>query len=416
MKNVSVNGQQVVEPIKCWYTGSDTLYNGYLVCFNHDAAAADYASDARYPTAYLQERQARRARAGQIEKPSYNALLASAFAGIVVNAPPRGIVGDGTEKKVEIIPIVPGEAALRDVDVMVNHSVAAGDILGPCPGSYYAIPGVFPGAACFRASVAVDGSTTAALCNGVFGRIRMEDLADKFFRVFDHFDGSKPIVLGGATPAEVKYPGYLISGSSVAIAGTNDPGGRMAITPNGTNIAQLNMPGIAAFTASSADLLPFTLGTGKACFFRAKVNFGVGAVDNSAFVGLSITGAVPANGTVPATDSYVGFFKKVDDDGSLFFGVNRSNGTDNLTDTGINTVADTMYDVAFLVVNRVAGDAASATTIYVWVDGELKATLTSAAINALIPKAIPLGLVFGGIDGNAAVVIEIDRIEACINL
>lgn len=391
-----VNGRVQVTPIEVIYTGSDTLKNGMALCYDHDASTAA-------------------AREANVEKPSLAALLAGQFAGIVTGAPPTGTTGNGSSTRISILPWIPGCPGYRNLDVQTDQNVAAGDILGPVPESYYFGFGVIPGCALFRAAEAQNRSVTAGIVNGAMQQFRYDEIAGKIFRQFHHFDGSLPITLGGATPAETKYPGLLVSGATVAIAGTADVGGRMALTPTTTTIAQLNSGGIAAFTASGADLLPYTLSAGKSIFVRGKVNFGVGAVDNSAFFGLSITGAATSNAAVPATDDYLGFFKKVDDDGSLFFATNRDNGTDNLTDTGINTVADTMYEVAFYAVNRVSGDAAEATKVYAYVNNALVATLSSAAINALINKDEGMALVLSGIDGAAAVVLEIDYWEGLIN-
>jgi hypothetical protein len=391
-------GRRAVNPIAVNYTGGDTLTNGMLVAYDHDASTAA-------------------ARESNVEKPSYGNLMAGAFAGVVCSAPSGGYVGNSSSVPIWIIP--DDGTMLRNVEVLTDQNVAAGDFLAPIPGSYYAgraVFGPFAARPPFRAAEAVDGSTTAALVEGAFGFNANWDVAAKTFRMFQDFDGSQNVFLGGATPAEIAVPGMVLSGATVAGAWTNDAGGRIALTPTTTTIAQLNVGGVAAGTASAMAFLPFTLSAGKSIFFRAKANFGVGAIDNSCFLGLAITGASVSNAAVPALDDYLGFFKKVDDDGSLFFATNRDNGTDNLTDTGINTVADTMYDVAFLAVNRVTGDAASATTVYVWVDGVLVATISSAAINALINKDEAMGIVFGGIDGAAAVVIELDRFEAAINL
>lgn len=404
----SYEGMSALPRVKRLYTGSDTIRNGYALASDHDSSGL--AEDV---TRFGATIAAQLGRQKLVEKPSYGNLIAGGFAGIVVDAPVGGIVGNGVAVEVTLIP---AWAIAPELVVYTDQNCAVGDILGPIPGSYYFGRGVFPGCQFFRVTEAADRSSTVGVVHGRFGKLVASEYRDKLWEHFSHFNGDQAVFLGGATPAEIKLPGLVVSGTSVAIEGTSDVGGRLVITPNGTSIGQLNLGGLSAGTASSSGNLPVTLSAGKSAFFRAKVNFGIGAVDNSAFVGLSITGAVAANGTVPATDDYIGFFKKVDDDGSLFFATNRDNGSDALTDTGINTVADTMYDVAFLAINRASGDAAGATTIYAWVDGVLVATITSAAANALINKDEAMTLVFSGIDGAAAVAIEIDRWEACTNL
>ena len=397
MAESSVSGQQTVRPIVAYYTGSDTLYNGYALCYDHDGATA-------------------KLRSSTVEKPTYASLLAGGFAGIVVNAPAQGIVpaSGATRTKVYLLPVRPSGMEMRDVDVFTDQNVTAGQLLGPSPETYYFRQAVIPGTAVFRCSEAKDRSGTANTVNGVYVKIDAEEYQDKMFRIFDHFDGRTPIFLGGATLAEFLLPGYQVSGATVAAAGTSDHGGRLVITPTTTTIAQLEMGGTG--TASAANLLPFTLSAGKAIYFRANVNFGVGAVDNDVFCGLAITGAAVTDGTVPNLDDYLGFYMQGDSSALINIATNRDNGTDNVTSTGITQVADTMHDLAFLAVNRVAGDAASATTVYVFVDGVLTNTLSSAAVNALINKDEGMRMVFAGIGGAAAVALEIDRWECCTNL
>lgn len=412
--NSSYQGLSQIPRIKAYYTGSDTIKNGMTLAFDHDSSGTS-ADVTRYGASVA----ARLGRQKLVEKCSYGNLISGNFAGIVDGLGPDGLTGNGVAVEVTLIP---AWAIANEIVALTDQNCAVGDILGPVPGSYYLGRGVFPGCACFRVTETADRSATAGTVHGRFGKLDIFDsnFSDKIYRHFHHFDGSIPVFLGGATPAEFKLPGYMISGATVAIAGTSDLGGRAVLTPTTTTIAQLNAGGIAAGTASSADLLPITLSAGKSCFVRGRVNLGVGAIDNSAFFGLSISGATVSNAAEPATDDHIGFFKKVDSDGSLFFATNRDNNaggaTTGMVDTGINTVADTMYDLAFLAVNRVSGDAASATTVYAWVDGVLVATLSSAALNALINKDEAMNLVLAGIDGAAAVALEIDRWEVAINL
>lgn len=390
-------------PITRYYSGTDTLLNGYAVAY--DTAAAAVAATGQAVASTAADNRER-----NVVKPTWANLIAQdAFAGVVCEAPRGGYVGPC------YISIIPHDGRrVENVNVYTDENVAAGDLLAPIPESYKFGRAVAYEAV-FQARAAADRSVTNGTVNGMFGPLPLSLRRSKIYDFFDDFTGVSPIFLGGATPAEFKLPGYMISGSSVAVAGTSDHGGRIALTPNSTNIAQLNAGGIAAGTASSADLLPFTCSAGKSAFFRAKANFGVAAVDSAVFLGLSISGACVSNAAVPATDDYLGFFRKVDDDGSLFLATNRDNGSDSLTDTGINSAADTMYDVAFLVRNRLSGDTAGYTTIQAWIDGTLVATVSSAAINALINKDEAMGLVFGGIDGAAAVVLELDRWELRFN-
>ncbi len=367
------------------YSGSDTIKVGYAMCFDTTKSSAND-------------------REKYVTKPSWANLVAKfAFAGVVVGVGTLTSAG----RQIEILPYDGRRAP--NVNIFTDENVAAGDLMAPIPDSYYFGRAVVVEPV-FEAWAASDRSTTAGLANGGWGPVDRSVARSKTVEFFDDFLGDKPVFLGGATPAEIKLPGYMISGATVAIAGTSDFGGRLVLTPTTTTIAQLNVGGIAAGTASSADLLPWVLSTGKNLFFRTRVNLGVGAVDNDAFCGLCISGAAIADSTVPAQDDYLGFYMQGDIDGSINIATNRDNGTDNITDTGVDQVADAVHDLAFLVRNRKAGDALGATVITVYVDGVLTNTLSSAAVNALINKDEAMGFVLAGIGGAAAVALELDSV------
>lgn len=390
MNGLSVDGVTIKPTETHLYSGSDTIRPGYAMCFDLSQSSANN-------------------REKYVTKPSWSNLIAkNGFAGIVQSVGTLTAAG----RQINLIPF--DGRRYNNVNVFTDENVAAGDLLGPIPDSYYFGRAVC-GNAVFEAWAASDRSATAGLANGRFGPVDPAIVAAKTYRIFHDFDGTAPIFLGGATPAEFALPGLMVSGTSVGAQYTADAGGRLALTPNTTNIAQLNVGGIAAGTASTPSLLPITLSAGISCFFRARVNFGVGAVDNDVFCGLAIAGACVTDGTVPALDDYLGFYMQGDSSALINIATNRDNGTDNVTSTGTTQVADAVHDLAFLVRNRVSGDAAGATVIQVYVDGALTNTLSSAAVNALINKDEAMGPVFAGIGGASAVVIEIDRLEVVAN-
>ena len=388
VSNSQPSGQQVGSPIMCLYRGTAEVPRGAAICYDFDAStAAD--------------------RDRLVEQCTYANF--NHFAGVVNKRVPAD--SSGSDRYIEVIPpdrIVPG------LEIYSDENCAVEDVLGPIPGTF-AFGKAAMGNPCFIVTTAADRSSTAGTVTGRWGPVNQDILRRKYYDFLEDFDGRPNIFLGGATPAEIAVPGMILSGATVAGAWTNDVGGRLAMTPTTTTIAQLNVGAVAAGTASGMACLPYTNAAGRNCFLRGRVNFGVGAVDSAVFFGWSITGAVVSNAAVPATDDYLGLFRKVDDDGSLFVATNRDNGTDNLTDTGVNSSVDGVFEFAMLVRNRVSGDALNACVVQAGIDGALVATLSSAAQNALMNKDEAMGLVFAGIDGAAAVVIEVDRIEARFN-
>lgn len=400
------------DKVTYWYTGADALKEGETLAFDHDSTSTTAGPLALSGLSDADKQVANRTL--HVEKCGFvNLITRRQFAGFV--APGTYVPPDYATRGGYAVQVYPSDQAMSEVYVYTDENVTAGDVLGPIPGSHSVGRGVIH--PCLIAIETVDRSGTAGLVRCSYQPwLNWANLpTDKMYRFFDDFAGDKNIFLGGATPAEVIVPGYLLSGATVAGAWTGDAGGRLVITPTTTTIAQLNLGAVAAGTASGMACLPITLGTGKNCFFRANVNFGVGAVDNDVFCGLAITGAAVTDGTVPALNDYLGFYMQGDSSALINIATNRDNGTDNVTSTGVSQVADAMHDLAFLVRNRLAGDAAGATEILVWVDGVLTNTLNSAAVNALINKDAAMGLVFAGIGGAAAVALEIDRWEVVMN-
>lgn len=381
VSNSSIAGQQVASPRPFLYRGTAEIPEGGALCLDWDnSTVAD--------------------RDRIVEQPTLNNI--NHHVGFSLRRVPADSAG--SDRWVDVVPVglpIPGAT------IHTDENCAVEDLLGPVPGTF-AYGRAVLGEPCFIVTTAVDRSaaSSAGLVTGRWGPVPQEVQNRKLYRFFDDFYGDKTIVLGGFTPAEVLIGGYEVTGASVAAAYTSDAGGRLVLTPNTTNIAQIH-PGAANF--------PIILSAGKSCFFRANVNFGVGAVDNDVFCGLAITGAAITDGTVPPLDDYLGFYMQGDSSGLINIATNRDNGTDNVTSTGITQVADAMHDLAFLVRNRLAGDLINNTTVQVWVDGVLTNTLSSAAVNALINKDEAMRPVFAGIGGAAAVAIEIDRWEWCYN-
>lgn len=402
-------GQMRANPTTVIYTGSDTLYNGMAVCY--DPTTSGLTADVTKFTPTLGSTNAallaqRQGRAKIVIKPTLGALLAGAFAGIVVNAPPSGYVGNGVSVDIQILPVSPAHAGTRSAFVYTDENCAVGDLLGPIPGSYYFGRAVIPGCAFFRVEEATDRSATAGVVYGTYARYDVNMFPDKIGGFDDRFNGAFPIGINGFTPAEIACLGWELQGTSATCAYTSDHGGRLALTPNTTNIAQLHR----------GNGFSFMLDAGKSLFFRASINTGVAAVDNDIFCGLAITGASIADGSVPALDDYFGFYRDPDASALLKFAFNVDNGTDSVNSTGITPVLDTMYEVAFLLRNRNANSTAGDKIIQVFVNNTITNTFNSAADAALFCDDALLRPVFAGIGGGSARVIEIARMQVLCNL
>lgn len=383
MPPAGLNGRQQFTPRRFLYTGTDTLQNGYAMCFDSDAASAA-----------LRER---------VEKPSIaNLVTKPAFAGVVVNAPAGGYTNpNGAERMVDILT---PDQVWDNVPIYTDESIVAGDILGPLPGLFQFGRGLF--LPIVEARETLDKSGTAGRVNCQLRRMSWGELLNKMYRFVDDFDGNQHILDANATPAEILGLGYQTSGvGPPTSAYTSDAGGRLAVTPITTGLGQLR-PSTTGF--------PFLIGAGKSALFRAKFNSGVAGIDNDVFIGLSITGAtIAAAGTVPALDDYVGFYNDGSANANWNIATNKDNGTDSVTDTGADRVADTIADLILFVRNRKAGAAAGAKTLHYSVDGAAVQVLESAAVAALINDDEHMGMVAAGITN--ARVWELDFWEGVIN-
>lgn len=397
--------------IRVAYTGTDTLKNGYPLCYDTTKTAANDIEKF-------------------VTKPTFANLIAvDAFAGVVTNAPSGGYVGTGSTTSPLFIDIIPYDGRkMENVSVWTDQNVAAGDILAPIPGQYEWGRAVMS-LGKFQARLASDRSATAGLCNGCFGPIDSTIDRIKIWRHFNDFDGSMPIGIEAAVMSandEQAAAGYTLQGTSAAAAYGSGAGGALTITPNTTNIGQLNFGGI---TGSAAPGLPILIATGVSAYFRCR--FKSDAIDGDIAMGFSIAGAALADGThVGSQDDYFMFMTNGDVDGSIFFEYNKDNGTDRGIDTGVDLVAATYIDVAMLIVNRNSGTTASSGAKYgrLWVNGNpitgsaspsVGTDITSTGLidlSDLFNADEAMRLVAATIGGAGPATLVLDRWEAALSL
>lgn len=355
------------------YVGSTTLAIGMALCFDTTQATADLQNT-------------------YVTTPELaNSHRVAGYVRKIGQADP--ITG---YEEVEVIP--PGEGVDYNAEILTDENIVAGDVLGVIPGSPY-FGKVIAGRGLFIATEAVNGSVTPALVQGDFGYFAVDPAyeASKVMRYFNHFTGDQATVISGFTPAEVDAAGLIVLASGGASSYASIAGGALVVTGAGSAIGQVRNSGF-----------PVLLGTGTSVFFRCRLKFDA-VSDIDAFVGLAITGTMLTDTTVPAMDDYIGFYLDSDTSGTWKLAHNRDNGTDALQTTGVSPVADTFTEVAFLVRNKIAGDAAGSTEVRAWVDGVEVFDSTAAAVAALINKDEAMGWVVAAIPG--APVITIDRIE-----
>lgn len=412
------------------YTGSDTLRSGMLI--TQDVASTGLAADVTSFTTRLGSTNgpieaARQGRIKLFTRPTIAAILNRGIVGVVVDAPPDGVVGNGVSVPVNIIPVRPDGAMVSDVALYTDQNVAIGDVLGPIPGSYIAGRAVIPGSEIFQARVAQDRSTTAGLVNGTLGFVPPDLLRTKIARIFNHWlPGDAAIGISGFTPAETAAFGHILRGSSAAAAySATEHGGAVTVTPNTTNIGQLEQTG-----------LPCVLASGRSAFFRAR--YKVANVDADTYFGLGINAAavLTDGGYISNLDDYFGFVSDGDTASGavLKFAYNKDNGTDRAITVLSSLASDTYIDVAALIVNRRAGTTASSgakygKVFYAGASGDL-AMLTGTAspsvgtdvtadgtidLSDLFNDDEAMGLAIASIGGTARA-ITLDRWELSFNV
>lgn len=319
------------------------------------------------------------------------------FAGIV--APGQIRTGPGP------VEIIPWDGRMyRGISAYVTENIAAGDLLGPIPGTYEFGRCVI-GRPVFKATAALDpGATTPNLnlVTGFFGGqiATMEEQANKILRFSDHFIGLTTIAAAVAN-AVADQTTYLLTGTSSAAAYVDSlagpegtaaaaaASGILKVTTNTTNQANLTMNGE-----------PFRLDANKNLFFRIRAAVDVVSASKKMAFGLGITDT-----TFNAGHSDALYF--LVNAGAVTFGYQKG-GAGEVTVTpspAITVAAGDFHEFAFLARNK--GGTNAGKEIQVWVDNTaVSLTLTSTEF----PDDQSLTFIAEAL-GDSAVNMSLDRVE-----
>jgi len=363
--SIQVDGVQTKEMIDVYYTGSDTLKPGQVLCYDSNYAGYTAGTTAENLTENI------RRRASYVEKPGLDNL--DHIAGYVAFGQPN-LTGP------RVIKIIPFEGQIDRAAVLYgNLSFTAGDLLGLAPGSYN-ISKWTVGPVLGMVQETVDRSTTAGTVRAWFGALQISESqkAAKCVRFFDDFTGDKQ-----AGAADVNA--YLISGTSASMPFADDTnGGVGVITMSTTNIAGIQLNGE-----------PFVCQANKPLFFRARVAASSISATSADFVGVAIT---DTSLTASDPSDYVAFKTA---NGVLTLESRKASGTKATLATGTTLVAATFTDLAFYW----DGNA----TFYAWQDGTAL-TVTQPASTAIpTTEALTASAERGGNVSGAT--LSIDRWE-----
>lgn len=375
----SYNGQQQGQAIKVNYSGTDTPLGGQPMCY-----------DWQNSTVAL--------RSSQVIRPTLNSIRH--FAGYVVAGSfKQNDAGTGGE--MEIIP--PTSAKVSGVKIYTDENCAVGDLLAPSPGiSHFCKATAHPPVAVVIE--AADRSVTPGLVTVEYFTQSWAD-ADPAKAYYDNETWRYPNIPGVVAGALASHR-YFLKGTT-AIVHQNANGS----TPAGTGVGELNLLGTTTTEAQIQEIgAQYLLSAGRSLFQR--FTFKIDDIsDEDWFLGLAppptasggvLTGvsAIASAGTTPNGTDYIGLYL----DATAMAGVPKINirkasGTEQNNTLTTAMVNDTYYDVAILARNRLAGVTAGCKTVYVWVNGTLQASLTTAAVAAAFPDTVPLSWAMAGITG-----------------
>lgn len=381
---LQVSGQVPATTRQVYYTGTDALYEGYAVCYDVTASAAN--------------------RDTYVAKPTLNNY--AEFAGVVA---PGQTIPARTSGGVWVNIISVEGAIARSVNVYTDENLVAGDLLGVIPGSF-ALGCTVVGRSVARVLTAVDRSTTAGVASVQFGFIEHiltpNDTGSRISRFFDHFHD----VSWSATADAAKY---VVTGTAAAVTLVDAlaPSEQTDSTKSGSGIVSI----AGANTGWEANMQlngePFGLAVGQNLFFRARIavqSAGLGS-GKYYFAGLNMSGTTDM-GDACGTDAIgfrinnatLDFIYGKDQTSSA---IQTATGFTAVTLTGVNTVvADTFVEVAFMVRNK----SASSKELTIWVNGT---SVTHTLVSANIVDNEALTLAFVAENSGAATALLVDRVE-----
>lgn len=370
---MQIAGQVPATTRQVYYTGTDALYEGYAVCYDVTASAAN--------------------RDTYVAKPTLNNSVE--FAGVV--APGQTIparTSGGTW-----VNIISVEGAIaRGVNVYTDENLAVGDLLGVIPGEFV-LGKCVVGQPVARVLAATDRSTTAGVVNVQFGWVASvvspSEINSKVVRFFDHFVSEGA---ASATADAAKYAATLNSGSiafldALTAAENTTAGGTgcgvLACTPTSTTETTFQLNGE-----------PFSIATGQNIFFRARVACKT-VVNATNYIGLSITNTTPI--VTPGSD-FVMF--RMAAGGALTLVYDSTAGSP-ITSTPTQSLANLVFrELSFMIRKR----KASTFDIKYWIDGvAYTATVTAASVPDVKSLSFIASAKDSTVGANAA--MYIDRVE-----
>lgn len=313
------------------------------------------------------------------------------LAGVVVSQGKHGITGPVR------LGIVPLSSLERGVQVLTDENIAVGDYLAPIPGTFYWGKATI-GRPLFRATQAVDGSTTPALVTGDFGlTVATEaELSSKRIDWFDHFNGQ-----AGQGYAAADVSKWVLTGTSAAVTYAD------SFTPSDKTAAQagLGVLNLTSNTTNQANLTmngePFSVGTGKSVFIQARIAVDDISADSDIFLGLHTNDTDYWGGSADQIGIRVV-------DGAIQLVFQKSTSGAVVVSTGVSLTANEFKTISILARNRAA--AVGKKDLYIWVDGTLVSYTNNDTDRAEFPDTESLTIVAEA-KGSAARVLRIDSLQ-----
>lgn len=306
-------------PIRVFYTGTDTLQEGYALCYDWDAASKTVNSVTTLEDRFI-----------TVEKPSFNNL--AHFAGVV--AP--GSAGKQGPCHIEII----APAYVQpNVNIWCDEDVAAADLLGITPGSYAFTKGaIYDGIFRARSLEAQDRSSTAGPVMVQFGPIEVS--AEERMAAVNEIIGLGDVGSAVATTAAGQWLYTEITAGSVAP--TSD--GALLLTGGSATDAdgvQIQRGGLGVILAAGRKLY-MSLEVMPANVANADLFFGLAELDTTLIASSAITSA-----------NHLGWTKFTSDGVMLHNGEKASAGAT----TAAGTLVDATWSKFAMLVNGVTSSA-----------------------------------------------------------
>jgi hypothetical protein len=251
-----------------------------------------------------------------------------------------------TDQKVKVIPV--SDIGENRISVWTDQNIAAGDILGPQPGTHNLRRGALFTPYGFRALEAQDRSSTAGLvlCDLIPVLTPMDRIASQY----EYFDDFHRFTIGEWTSTETEA-----GAGDASLTITDEVGGVLLITNDAADNDVVNLQLIGE---------QFKLATGKTLFFEARVKIS-DATQSDFAIGLAATDTSLIAGVQDNA-----LFTKADGSTSVAFDSDKDG-----TATTVSAVltADTSYHkYGFYFDGR--------GVLYIYVDGVLNATTVSTNV------------------------------------